>query len=117
MKIQFEIPVKTVSELNCTQPWRTKHRRHKMQKILTILSFNKHVDAVSLPCTIKLTRISSRKLDRHDNLCASQKWIVDALCECIFPGLQIGQADNDERIQIEYDQEKGSPQRVRVEII
>lgn len=61
---------------------------------------------VRLPCKIKLTRIAPRFLDKHDNLPMSMKYIVDALCEILKPGLAAGRADEGDDIEISYDQIK-----------
>ncbi len=114
-KITWEIPIRTVSEANCTEHWRKKHKRHKNQQFFVKLALAKEICQVSLPCKVKVTRLASRNLD-FDNLVSSQKWIVDAICDSLIPGLQPGHADSDSRIEIEYGQEKRPIQGVKIEI-
>jgi hypothetical protein len=114
-ELTWLVPIKTVSELNCTQNWIMKHKRHKRQKLFVTLILRDSIKRVSLPCQIKLTRIAPRKLD-FDNLVASQKWVVDSVCDLLIPGLRAGRADGDERISVAYAQEVGPSQMVRIEI-
>jgi hypothetical protein len=68
-----------------------------------------------IPLTIKLTRISSRKLDVHDNLPMSFKYVVDAIANLLNPGKSSGRADDSEKLKWEYGHEKGES-GIRVEI-
>jgi hypothetical protein len=110
---EFILQIETCSEANSNEHWRKKAARHKLQK--------QHVKLASfyipkeLPVHIKLTRISRKMLDKHDNLPCSLKYILDAVCEQITGNLVPGQADNDPRLSFEYDQEKGSLPRVKFE--
>lgn len=113
--IELHLPIKTVSEANCSEHWTKKHKRHKLQKYWVRVVFLQHNPKIDLPCKIKLTRISSRKLD-SDNLQTCLKYIRDSVADYIHPGLQPGRADDDENIQWQYDQEKGSPQSIKIEI-
>jgi hypothetical protein len=115
MKIICEIPIKTISELNCTEHWTKKSKRHKQQKFFTQLALKEEVKKITLPCVIKIIRISPRVLD-YDNLVSSQKWVVDSICDLLIPGLKPGRADGDKRISVLYDQEVGKLQAIRVEI-
>ncbi len=114
--ITCEIPVRTISELNCSEHWAVKSRRHKRQKQIVNLALNNRLSEVTLPCHIKITRYSMGTLD-FDNMCASQKWVVDAICEMLIPGLAPGRADGDKRITVSYEQEKKNKKGIRVEII
>lgn len=118
---ECELLIKTISEANSHQHWSQSKSRHSMQKKHIYLAFKDLI--VPLPCTVKLSRISPRLLDGHDNLKTSFKWIVDQLAECIIRNNEPNQTykgpgryDNDPRIKWEYAQEKGKPQRIRVEI-
>lgn len=103
MKIELYLPIKTVSEANCSQHWAIKSKRHQQQKQLVSLLLSKH--KFSPPCTFTLTRLAPKLLDKHDNLPMSMKYIVDALAELATGNYTPGQADSDDRIVIEYGQE------------
>lgn len=83
MKLEVVVPVHTVSELNCRDHWRERHRRAKQQKELTTLllrtngRFNR--DATPPPYRVRLTRISPRPIRDSDNLYSSTKAIRDAV--------------------------------------
>ena len=49
----------------------------------------------------------------------SFKTFVDSICGLLNPKQQIGQADNDKRIQVKYEQMKGIPKEyaILVEIL
>ena len=114
--ILITIPIRTVSEANCTHHWRSKAKRHSLQKYITKMAFKEYAKSIPMPCTIKLTRIAPGSLDEHDNLRMSLKWVVDAICDCIVPGLRPGRADDTDGIKIEYAQEKGQIYGVRVDV-
>lgn len=118
--INVYVPIRTVSEMNNFDHWTKKHKRHKSQKATVKLFLLPQILAKTdsiLPCILTITRISPRYLDR-DNLYASLKYVTDACCELLVPGLAIGRADSDKRIQIEISQEKGGvkEQGVRIQI-
>ena len=127
-KIQVEIPIKTISEANCSEHWSKKSKRHKRQQFFIRIALNKYVKELKLPCTVILTRISPRLLD-DDNLISAFKWIRDEISELIIPEKSCsyitkigkirrikGRADSDYRISWKYFQEKGSIAHIRVEI-
>lgn len=104
--ISVTLPIRTYSESNSSEHWAKKHRRHKtQQKQLWLLFLASHPN-ITVPCTIKLTRIANRRLDEHDNLPNSFKWIVDQLASYIIPGKAAGRADESNQIKWEYDQIK-----------
>jgi hypothetical protein len=124
----MNVPIKTVSEANCSENWRKKHRRHKRQQFFIKLSYSKNVNDLRLPCDVKMVRLSPRFLD-DDNLVSSFKYIRDELSECILPEYrkvyidkngktkQIrGRADSDSRISWSYSQEKSIFMGIRIEI-
>ena len=113
--IIWQFPLKTVSEANRRDHWSKSAQRHRMQKFVVQQALKCEIRAVKLPCCIKLTRISQRMLD-FDNLVSSQKYILDAICDLIIPGLKPGRADSDPRISVSYHQEKGKMQQLRIEI-
>lgn len=115
--VDWRLPIKTVSEFNCREHWRVAHKRHKAQKALVAWQFLQERPKIELPCVVKLTRIAPGTLD-FDNLAGSFKYITDAVCDGILPGLRADRADGDPRIKIEYAQEKGKQGEyaVRIEI-
>ena len=128
-KITWEIPLKTTSEGNSSQHWRTKAKRHKNQQFFIRMLFLKEPLKISLPCTVKMTRLSSRFLDEEDNLRMAVKWIKDEISECLIPNSRKtyinksgkvialkGRVDADQRIKWEYGQEKAKIQGLRIEI-
>ncbi len=128
-KISWELPIKTVSEANCSEHWTKKSRRHRQQQHFVRLSYLSHVKEISLPCHVTMTRLATRMLDKEDNLPMSMKWIKDELAECIIqPKEQVykdkkgkmrvlkGRCDDDPRIIWHYAQEKNPICSVRIEI-
>lgn len=126
--IIFEIPIKTVSEVNSSEHWSKKSARHRMQQFFIRAAFNKESQDIPFPCIVKMTRLGPRFLD-DDNLRSAFKWIRDEISECLIPEKRSfyigtngkprrikGQADSDPRITWEYDQEKNSIQGIRIEI-
>ncbi len=110
------LPIKTVSESNCTEHWMKKSKRHKLQKTQVGWALKCDKPTVKIPCLIKLIRLTARELD-GDNLQMAFKWIRDAVADYIHPGLQAGRADDDKAIKWEYDQEKVSKIcKIRIEI-
>src|SRR6202789_1146039 len=83
----WDIPLRTISELNTREHWAKSSKRHRQQKITVSLSLKDKIRLVSLPCIIKIIRISPRILD-YDNLVSSQKWVLDSICDLIIPGLK-----------------------------
>lgn len=104
--ISVTLPIRTYSESNSSENRFVKQRRHKTQKKLLWLYFFANQPKITLPCTIKLTRIANRRLDEHDNLRCSFKWIVDYIADYIIPGKAAGRADDSDQIKWEYDQIK-----------
>lgn len=114
--LDITLPIKTVSEANCSEHWTKKHKRHKLQKKHVKLAFLVYKPKITLPCLIRLIRISPRSLDSKDNLPMAFKYIADSVADYIHPGLQAGRADDDENIKWDFGQEKGSPQSIRIEV-
>lgn len=111
--------LKIVSAGNSSQSHWQRGARNKVQKQNVKAYFLKERPQIELPCIIRLTRIAPRKLDEHDNLPYSMKWIVDSLADCIFPGQRAGRADDSKEIKWVYSQEKGNPKEygLKVEIM
>lgn len=118
MQSIFEVylPIRTVSEANSSEHWTKKAKRHKHQKKIVWLTLHQQKPKISLPCNIILTRIAPRHLDKDQNLPMCFKWISDAICEYIHPGLAVGRADSDERIGFVFAQCKGEPKTYGIKI-
>lgn len=113
--MKWDIPLKTVSEMNCSQHWTVKSKRHRYQKLAMKTVMKKDIENVKLPCHIKITRKSPGMLD-FDNLCASQKYVLDSICDMLIPGLPPGRADGDPRISVSYFQERARKHSLTIEI-
>jgi hypothetical protein len=128
--ISFSIPIKTISEANCSEHWTAKSKRHRQQALFTRLAFKKHVsEAIPIPCTITLTRVASKSLD-SDNLQMAFKWIRDEVADIVFPeyvaetfisktGKFISlKGRNDDRpgLTWKYDQKKGKGYSIIISI-
>ncbi len=116
-RVLVTLPIKTVSEANCFEPWRKKHVRHKRQKETIRIVLSSLKDKIKLPCTITITRIASRMLDEHDNLRFSVKYCLDAAADFLIPGLKPGRADGDKRLTFQYAQKKGKPKEYAVSLL
>ena len=83
MKLEVVVPVHTVSELNCRDHWRERHRRAKQQKELTTLLLRTSVkfdrQAMPPPYRVRLVRVSPRPIRDSDNLYSSTKAVRDAV--------------------------------------
>jgi hypothetical protein len=115
-KVLVDLPIRTISEANCFEPWQVKHGRHKEQKRIVALGLMPLKRHFALPCKIKLTRFAPDKLDAFDNLPMSFKYIVDAVCAIITGEERAGKADSDPRISITCDQVKSNAYGIRIEI-
>jgi hypothetical protein len=115
-KVILDLPLRTKSEANCFEHWRIKHKRHKQQQFLVYSALKHFRDKIKLPCKILLVRFAPSKLDKHDNLPMSFKYIVDALCSMITGNYTAGKADSDERISIAYDQVQSKQYGIKIEI-
>lgn len=89
--ISFDLPIKTVSEANCSEHWSVKAKRHRQQQWFIRLAYSRYLPnlvidtSLGQPCyQIKMIRIAPRKLD-DDNLVSSFKWIRDELSELLIP--------------------------------
>ena len=105
----------TKSEANSSEHWRIKSMRHKTQARVVWYEMISCKVAIIPPCIVKITRISPRTLD-DDNLRGALKWIRDAIADHIHPNLAPGRADNDKNITWQYEQERGKPQSIRIEV-
>jgi hypothetical protein len=115
-KVTVDLPIKTVSEANCFEPWQKKHGRHKDQQRIVAIGLNPLKSKIKLPCKVMLTRFAPNQLDAFDNLPMSLKYIVDAVCAIITGEYRAGKADSDKRISIACDQVKSDAYGVRIEV-
>lgn len=115
-KIEFILPIRTVSEANCFEAWRKKHARHKAQKRAIYIALCPHKHLLRLPCTVRITRYGPRLLDEHDNLRIAVKYLLDAICEIITNEFCPGRADGKAGFTFEYAQEKNKKYSVKIEI-
>jgi hypothetical protein len=116
-KLMITLPLRTKSEANCFEHWTVKHKRHKSQQAMVALALKPFHEQIRLPCKILLTRFAPNKLDKHDNLPMSFKYIVDAICSIITGNFISGKSDSDDRISIEYDQSLSKEYGIKIEII
>lgn len=99
-QLEFDAPIKTISEANNRDHWTKKSKRRKSQQqevdvmLLNALQGRK----IALPCVVRLTRIGAKALD-SDNLAGSFKAVRDAIAR------RLGIDDGDPRIKFEYSQE------------
>lgn len=116
--VLLDLPIRTVSEANCFEPWQKKYGRHKDQKRIVSLFLSPLKSQIKLPCKVMLTRFAPDELDAFDNLPCSFKYIVDAICEVITGEMKPGKADGDKRITIGCNQskEKGKEYGIRIHI-
>lgn len=117
--VEIVIPVTTVSEANGGpkktfrkngktyykgEHWTDKHKRHKKQKGIVFMTLRKYSQKIRLPCVITLTRYAPTKLDKHDNLPMSLKWVLDACCAVATGDYRPGRADDSDEIDVLYRQ-------------
>lgn len=127
-KVTWELPIRTVSEMNVQQHWTVKSKRHRQQQFFVRRLFALESTEMPLPCVITLTRLSTHSLD-EDNLCAAFKWVRDEISECLLEreaktyqnknGKTVslkGRSDANPSISWVYKQEKAKRMGVRIEI-
>lgn len=127
-KIVWELPIKTVSESNCSEHWTIKSKRHRNQQYFVRALFYKTPCTITLPCIVTMTRLAARALD-EDNLPPAFKWIKDQIAACLFPEKVVmyrqkngkfiinkGHADASPLVTWKYSQEISRRLGVRIEI-
>lgn len=89
-QIDFNLPIKTVSEMNQREHWyeRLCRKRAQQEEVFVAMHNNLRGRVVQLPCKVVLTRIGVRRLD-SDNLAASFKHVQDAIAR----GLKVDDGD------------------------
>jgi len=86
--LEFELPVKTISEANRRYNWgkgRFYHlHRHRKQREAARLAMNVHRDRVPAdrPLRITLVRVGPRRLD-DDNLAGAMKHVRDGIADSL----------------------------------
>lgn len=110
----WKIPIRTLSEANCSEHWTKKNKRHQQQKSMICLQFLTAKFDMKPPMQITLIRISPRFLDKEENLPMAFKWIKDAIADYIFPGQQAGRADDSKELIWKYEQQKGEPKEYAI---
>lgn len=113
-RVEITLPLRTVSEANCFEPWQKKHKRHKAQKKAVFFAILEHKNLIRLPCTITYIRYAKKFLDKHDNLPISMKYLNDQLCAEITNDHRPGRADDNDQISIKYDQVKSKVYAVKI---
>lgn len=112
--LTIEAPIKVISEANSRNHWAQRKRRFDGQRIEIAYYWKQSLKGrrVSLPCTVRLTRIGPKALD-SDNLAGAFKAVRDQIAQ------EIGIDDGAAQIKFEYAQEAIGTRRygVRVEVI
>jgi hypothetical protein len=109
--ISFFVPVKTQTEANANEHWRTRHGRASAQRkctASTLLFVGRH--AVQFPLVVRMTRVGARKLD-SDNAHGALKHVRDQIADWL--GIDDGRED---LVTWEVAQETGKPVGVKVVI-
>ena len=111
--IQFQAPLKLVSEANCREHWSKKSRRAKLQRETAAACTRSELRAfhrqLVAPLVVTITRIGVRKLD-DDNLARSGKAIRDGIADAL------GIDDGSDAIKWQYSQRKGAPREYAVHV-
>jgi hypothetical protein len=107
--IQFEIPVRTVSESNGREHWARKARRVSLHRGTARILARSYCADFDLPAVVRIARVAPRELD-DDNLRGALKAIRDGIADAF------GVKDNDPRIEWQYAQERGKPKAYSVRI-
>lgn len=105
-KLDFQIPVKIISEANQREHWALKFKRKKDQQLETLVAIHNNISTcrVAMPCVVRLTRIGPKALDT-DNLAGAFKHVQDAIAR------KLGVDDGDTtKVRWEYHQ---MPIRIR----
>lgn len=105
------VPVKTMSTLNLREHWAQRARRAKTHRNAAFALARSRAATMKLPVTVTLTRIApSNGLD-DDNLRGALKSVRDGIADAFRLD------DRDPRIVWRYDQQRGKPYSVKVEMI
>ncbi len=106
--------LKTASEQNCRDHWRTSSKRHKQQKEVVTLALRGTVAPMMLahaPLVVTMTRISPGTGLDSDNAVSSMKYVRDAIAKVL--GCDDGIRET--RVEWRVDQQRG-PWGIRIRI-
>lgn len=80
MKIDFQIPVRTISEANQREHWAVKNKRKNVQQLEMLAALQNNLVGRKLtpPYAVRLTRIGPKPLD-SDNLAGCFKHCQDQI--------------------------------------
>lgn len=101
--LTINLPLATVSEANKREHWGKTYNRRKKQRSDTYYACRSESKPPQPPLTVKLTRISPRRLDEGDNLPMSMKAVRDGIADWL------GIDDGSDKIKWLYGQKKGVP--------
>lgn len=81
-KIDFQAPIRVMSEANLREHWAVKNKRKKDQQFEMMIALHNNLmgKQVQLPCKVKLTRIGPKALDT-DNLAGAFKACRDQIAK------------------------------------
>lgn len=107
--IEFEIPVRTVSESNGREHWARKAERVSLHRGTARLLARSYCADIGVPIIVQMARVAPRELD-DDNLRGALKAIRDGIADAF------GVKDNDPRIEWRYAQQRGKPKAYAVHV-
>ena len=113
-RVELTLPIRTVSEANCFQPWRTKHKRHNAQKKNVFYAMLNIKHLIQLPCKIHYIRYAPTELDTFENLPMSFKYINDQVCAEITGDHKPGRADGNKNIILSCSQVKSKQYGIKI---
>lgn len=97
---------------NLQEHWAVKHRRNQRIKWIIWAELGKYSRPDKIN-KVRFVKIGGRHMD-DDNFIYSLKFVRDTFCSWLVPGKAPGQADG--KIKCEYEQVKGKPAGVRIEV-
>lgn len=102
MRLDYLIPVQTVSEANKREHWAPAYRRHMAQLDTAYLHTLHALNGMrfTLPISIVLTRVGKKRMD-PDNSAGATKYVQDGIARAL------GYDDGDEGLDWHYEQERG----------
>lgn len=117
MTITVEVPITTKNPTNTREHHMVRAKRVKAQRagvglMLRANAVGTRLEPVShgMRLVVLLTRVSPGTLDKHDNLRAALKHVVDEVAA------YFGVDDADKRVEWRYAQVQGKPSCVRIEL-
>ncbi len=116
MQIEFDIPIRVVSEANQREHWRTKAKRAKSQRMIGRLYGNSKVNALRKELILRdgaiitFTRVAFQLMD-DDNLAGASKAVRDGVCDAL--GMKDGPKSG---LTFRYAQEQGPPKIYAVRV-